>query len=112
MNNDYPKRGDIYWIDLDPTVGTETQKKRPCLILSNNIHNKKMPRVIAAPITSQTKVIFPFELLVQIRDKKGKIMLDQLRCFDKQRLKGKYWSLDEITMQEIEEKLKRLLDLT
>lgn len=109
--NDYPKRGDIYWVDLDPTVGTETQKKRPCLILSNNTHNKKMPRIIAAPITSQIKNVFPFEALVQIKNHQGKVMLDQLRCFDKQRLKGKYWELDALIMQEIEEKLKILLAL-
>lgn len=111
MKNEYPERGDVYWIDLDPTVGTETQKKRPCVILSNNIHNKKMPRVIAAPLTSQIKTLFPFEQLVQVKDKKGKIMLDQLRCFDKQRLKGKFWKLDVLEMQEVEEKLKGLLDL-
>lgn len=111
MKNDYPKRGDIYWIDLDPTIGTETQKKRPCIILSNNVHNNKMPRVIAAPITSQTKNVFPFEMLIQLKDKQGKVMLDQLRCFDKQRLRGKYCEADALDMQEIEEKLKGLLDL-
>jgi mRNA interferase MazF len=111
MKNDYPKRGDIYWIELDPTVGTETRKKRPCLILSNNIHNKKMPRVIAAPITSQIKTVFPFEMVIQVKDKQGKVMLDQLRCFDKQRLQGKYCELDLIVMKEIEDRLKGLLDL-
>ncbi len=111
MRDDYPRRGEIYWIDLDPTIGTETQKKRPCLILSNNIHNKKMPRVIAAPITSQVKTIFPFEVFVQVKDKSGKVMLDQLRCFDKKRLKGKCWDLDEAAMQEVEEKIMILLNL-
>ncbi len=111
MKNEYPRRGEIYWINLDPTIETETQKKRPCIILSNNIHNKKMPRVIAAPLTSQIKNVFPFEILIQVKDKQGKVMLDQIRCFDKQRLKGRYWELDAVAMQEIEEKLKGLLDL-
>lgn len=111
MKYDYPRWGEIYWIDLDPTIGTETQKRRPCLILSNNVHNKKMPRVIAAPITSQIKVIFPFEVAVQVQSKPGKVMLDQLRCFDKKRLKGQYCELDAKTMYEVEEKIKLLLNL-
>lgn len=111
MKNDYPKKGDIYWIDLDPAIGTETQKKRPCVILSNNIHNRKMTRIIAAPITSQVKNLFPFETLVLVKGKQGKVMLDQLRCFDKQRLQSKYWELDSLVMQEIEDKLKILFDL-
>ena len=50
--NEQPKRGDVYWIILDPTFGTETQKTRPGVILSNNAQNSKSPRVIIAPITS------------------------------------------------------------
>lgn len=109
MKNDYPKRGEIYWIDLDPTAGTETQKKRPCLILSNNIHNRKMARIIAAPITSQIKTLFPFEVIVRVKEREGKVMLDQLRCFDKRRLKGKLWELNAETMGDVEEKIKILL---
>jgi len=64
---DYPKRGEIYWIQLDPTVGTEIQKTRPCLILSNNSQNKKGTRVIAAPITSKLKTLYPFEAKLIIK---------------------------------------------
>lgn len=109
--NNFPKRGEVFWIDLDPTIGTETKKLRPCVILSNNVHNKFMPRIVAAPITSQVKSIYPLELLVNVKDKPGKIMLDQVRCFDKQRLKGKLFEFDQDVMIEIEMKLKDLLDL-
>lgn len=48
----HPKRGDIYWVSFDPSQGTETQKTRPAVIISNNIFNKNLNRVIVAPITS------------------------------------------------------------
>ena len=110
--NDHPKRGDIFWISLDPTVGSETQKTRPCVIISNNAQNKKSPRVIMAPITSKVKTIYPFEAAVMVNGKEGKAMLDQIRAVDKARLTGKITSIDILTMLEIEKALKIALALT
>lgn len=107
----FPKRGDVYWIELDPAIGTETKKKRPCVILSNNSHNKHMSRVVAAPITSQIKTVYPFEIVVQVKEQTGKIMLDQIRCFDKQRINGKLGEFNQTTMQEIEARLKLLFNI-
>lgn len=89
-NNDkHPLRGDLYWIELDPTLGTEIKKTRPCLILSIDAYNKKMPRVIIIPITSQIQNIHPFQVPVEVSGKAGKVMTDQVRCVDKRRMKGK-----------------------
>src|SRR5262245_7640787 len=111
MNN-YPKRGDVYWISLDPTVGSETQKTRPCVIISNNAQNKKSSRIIIAPITSNASKIYPFEAAVEILGKKGKAMLDQLRGVDKQRLGNYVTSLDTLIMLEVDTALKVALALT
>jgi mRNA interferase MazF len=108
---DYPKRGDIYWIQLDPTVGTETRKTRPCLILSNNSQNKKGLRVIAAPITSKLKTIYPFEAKIIINGRECKAMLDQIRAVDRQRITHKIDSIDLFTMMEVEEALRIALAL-
>lgn len=108
---DYPKRGDIYWLQLDPTVGTEIQKTRPCLILSNNSQNKKGLRVIAAPITSKVKTVYPFEAKITIKGKECKVLLDQLRALDKQRINSKIDSIDSQTMIQVEDALKIALDL-
>lgn len=106
------KRGDVYWISLDPSIGSETKKTRPCVILSNDAQNKKSSRIIIAPITSNTQKIYPFEARVDILGKEGKVMLDQLRCVDKVRL-GKYAiSFDMITMLEIEKALKVALAIS
>ncbi len=106
------KRGEVYWISLDPTIGSETKKTRPCVILSNDAQNKKSSRIIIAPITSNTQKIYPFQAQVEVLGKDGKVMLDQLRSVDKARL-GKYaTSFDLVTMLEIETALKVALALS
>lgn len=109
---DYPKRGDIYWMQLDPTIGTEIQKSRPCLILSNNSQNKKGLRVIAAPMTSKVKKVYPFEAKIIVKGKECKVLLDQIRSLDNQRIKGKIDSIDLQTMLQVEEALKIALALS
>lgn len=109
--NRYPKRGDVYWISLDPALGSETQKTRPCVIISNDAQNKKSSRIIIAPITSNASKIYPFEAPVDVMGREGKAMLDQLRGVDKARL-GKYvTSFDSQTMFAIDTALKIALGL-
>ena len=106
-----PKRGDVFWISFDPTVGTEVKKTRPAVILSNNLFNKHLPRLLVVPITSNTARVFDFESLVSIHGKKGKAMLDQLRAVDKSRLGKKICSLTFEEIQDIERALKEALAL-
>ena len=82
------KRGDVYWVTLDPTIGTEIQKTRPCLIISPDDMNKILPRVIIAPITSKGQPLGCRHELV-FNNKPAKILLDQIRTVDKQRLNSK-----------------------
>jgi mRNA interferase MazF len=110
MMNNFPKCSEIYWIELDPTVGSEAKKRRPCVILSNNAYNKYSPRVIAAPITSQIKSIYPCEILVDVSGRSGKVMLDQIRSFDKLRLLGKLGQLEPSTMEQIGNAFKNLFN--
>lgn len=101
-----PKRGDIYWVSFDPSQGTEVQKTRPAVIISNDMFNKNLNRVIVAPITSNIKNIFDFDCEVTVQGKKGKIMLDQLRTVDKSRLISNIQSIDSETLENLEEALK------
>lgn len=105
------RRGDVYWVNLDPTVGTEINKKRPAVIVSNDTGNEYSNRVIVAPITSKASRIFPFEVLVTVKDKTGKALLDQIRSIDKVRLDSKIDHLDSVTMLEIDIALKKVLAL-
>jgi mRNA interferase MazF len=81
------KRGQVYWVTLDPTVGTEIAKTRPCVIISANDMNAALPRVLVAPITSKGQAL-GCRPEVTLVGKQGRILLDQIRCVDKLRLKG------------------------
>lgn len=110
--NKYPKRGEVYWVNLDPTIGSEINKKRPCVVVSNNAGNEASSRVIVAPITSSAKHVYPFEVKVEIEKREGKILLDQVRSIDKKRLSGQLAFLDQETMKAVDKALKVALSLS
>ena len=87
------KRGEVYWVNLDPTVGAEIQKTRPCLVVSPDDMNAVLPRVIIAPITSKGQAL-GCRPEVNIGGKQGRVLLDQIRCVDKIRLSGKLGEVD------------------
>jgi mRNA interferase MazF len=94
---------EIVLVNLDPTVGSEIKKTRPCVIISPNEMNKYLNTVVIAPMTSQSKK-YPTRVPVNHNSKKGWIVLDQIRTIDKQRI---IKTLDNLTEKEIEEvKLK------
>ena len=88
------KRGDVYWVNLDPTVGTEIKKTRPCLIVSPDDLNDALPRVIIAPLTSKGQKL-GCRPEVNFNGKNTRILLDQIRTIDKQRLLGKMGEIDK-----------------
>lgn len=93
------KRGDIYYAELNPVIGSEQGGKRPVLIISNDIGNKHSPTVIVAPITSRvhTKAKLPTHTLIKDfegLDKNSIILLEQIRTIDKQRLREYLGTLD------------------
>ena len=81
------KRGDIYFADLDPAVGTDTKKKRPVLIVSNNANNKMAKTVTIIPLTSNVKKVYPFEVLIDKQgsglSKSSKVQCHQIRTISK-----------------------------
>ena len=80
-----PARFAIYWVNLDPTIGAEAKKTRPCIIVSPDSLNKGLNTVIVAPMTSTIKN-WPFRVNITHKGKEGQIMLDQLRVISKERL--------------------------
>lgn len=81
-------RSDVYWVELEPTVGSEIKKTRPCLIISPDDMNSALPRVIIAPVTSKGQPLGCRPEVI-FKGKKGRILLDQIRTVDKKRLKSK-----------------------
>lgn len=92
------KQYQIVLVNLDPTVGSENKKTRPCVIISPNEMNKYLNTVIIAPITTQSKK-YPTRIEVKHDSKNGWIVLDQIRTVDKQRI---FNALDSLTKKEIE----------
>ena len=90
---DTVRRGAVYWVNLDPTVGAEIQKKRPCLVVSPDDMNAVLPRVIVAPITSRGQPL-GCRPEVFVGGKPGRVLLDQLRSVDKSRLAAKLGEID------------------
>ena|SRR3990167_8898718 len=109
--SEYPKRGDIYWVNLDPTVGSEINKRHPCLVVSNDIGNEVSSRVIVALITSSVKNVYPFEVKVEVNGRQGKVLLDQVRTLDKQRFSKKIGCIDAKSMILVNKALKIALAL-
>lgn len=98
-----PKRGEIYLVSFDPTVGVEIQKTRPALILQNDIANEHSPITIVAAITSQfDDTLYPTEVLVQPPEGRltvnSVVLLNQIRSIDKQRLVKRLGKLTDQTM--------------
>lgn len=106
-----PKRGDIYWVSLDPTQGSEIKKTRPAVIISNNSCNRYGARVVVLPVTSNVETLYPGEALISVNGKPARVLGDQIRSLDKSRLQSKIGSLTSIELSAIDEALRITLDL-
>lgn len=94
------KRGDIWLVNLDPTVGSKIQKSRPCVVVSPAELNDKLRTVIVAPMTSKGFAA-PFRVPVTHAGTKGQIVLDQLRTVDKLRLVKKLGAVTAKTLSAV-----------
>jgi mRNA interferase MazF len=109
-------RGDIFYADLNPVIGSEISKTRPVLVISNDINNKFSNTVTVIPISSsKDKKIYPFEVFLKALDTKLKndsiAKVNQIRTIDKQRLRNKIASLNTLIISEIEQAICIHLDL-
>ena len=97
------KRGEVWWVAFDPAVGSEIQKTRPAIIVSNDSANRNLKRVVVVPLTTNTSRVFPGEARVNVAGEFCKAMSDQLMAADKLRLKEKLATLSKSDMLEVEQ---------
>lgn len=110
------RRGEIYYADLSPTVGSEINKRRPVLIVSNDANNRAANTVTVLPITSNVSRVYPFEVLVSPREsglpKPSKAQAQQIRTISKERLRGgAVGRVSAALMRKAEEAMRLHLDL-
>ena len=87
------KRFQVYLVNLDPTIGHEIKKTRPCLVISPNEMNRHIGTVIVAPMTTKGRN-YPTRIKCSFQDKKGQVVLDQIRTVDKKRLVKKLGTIN------------------
>lgn len=93
-------RFDVFIVILDPTVGSEIRKTRPCLIISPDEMNRHISTVIVAPMTTKGRS-YPTRVACNFQDKEGRIVLDQIRTVDKSRLARKIGQINEEAQKEV-----------
>ncbi|MET0397614.1 MAG: type II toxin-antitoxin system PemK/MazF family toxin [Longimicrobiaceae bacterium] len=101
------KRFDVFLANLDPTVGSEIQKTRPCLVVSPDEMNRSIRTVIVAPMTTKGRP-YPTRIACRFDGKEGQVVLDQIRTLDKLRLIKRLGRLDEQTQDEVLSALAQL----
>ena len=107
---DFPQRSEVWLVSLDPTVGSEIKKTRPCVIISPDETNRLLKTVIVAPLTTTIKN-YPTRINVIFQDKKGSVVLDQIRAVDKTRLLKKIGTVSEKEISSIANFLVKMFTL-
>jgi mRNA interferase MazF len=105
------KRGEVWWVEFDPAVGSEIRKTRPAVIVSNDAANRNLSRVVVVPLTSSTGRQYPGEALVVVDGQNSKAMADQIMAADKVRLKSQLGTVNKADMQAVEDAIRVHLGL-
>lgn len=105
------KRGEIWWINFDPSVGQEVSKKRPGILVSNDVSNKYLQRYQVVPLSTQVDKLYPSETLVKVKGKDNKAMADQLTTISELRFMEKIGKVTKNELKEIERIIRLQLDL-
>ena len=95
------RRGEVWWVAFDPSLGSEIRKTRPAVIVSNDAANEALARVVVVPMTSNTTRVYPGEALVMVENHQSKIMADQIMAADKRRLQSRLGRLSAQDMEKV-----------
>ncbi len=107
-----PRRGEVYWVTLDPTVGSKIRKTRPAVVVSNDACNRYGGRVVVLPITSHVESLYPGEARIRVAGKPGRALGDQIRSIDKMRLRQRIGTLNAVEIADIDDALRITLGLS
>lgn len=104
-------RGDIFWVDLNPTTGSEINKQRPCVLVGATPINQARHTVVIVPLSTSAKARPPITILVSCLNKQVTAVCDQIRTVDKSRLKGFIGTLSDMDLNSLDDGLRQVLSL-
>lgn len=107
----HPRRGEIWWVRLDPTLGSETGKRRPCLIVGTNVLNERRRTVVIVPLSTAPQAAPPLLVPVVCAGQRAVAVVDQIRAVSKQRLDRRIGELPVDHLAAVEEALRLVLEL-
>ena len=106
-----PRRGDVHWVALDPTLGTEIRKTRPAIVISNDSCNAFGSRVVVIPVTSNVDTLYPGEAKIELRGRPARALGDQIRSIDKTRVRSRIGRLTRQELLDVEDAVRITLAL-
>ena len=106
-----PRRGEIWWARLDPTVGSEIKKTRPCLVISSTVTTERRRTVVVIPLSSSTRPAPPLTVRVKCAGRQAVAVIDQMRAIAKERLTKRIEDVSPEQLMAIEDSLREVLEL-
>jgi mRNA interferase MazF len=106
-----PERGDIWWVALDPTLGSEIRKTRPCVVMSIRVLNERRRTVIVVPLSSSPKASPPILIPVSCGGQPAVAVSDQIRAVAKERLRNRLGTVNTVEMAALEDGLRQIMQL-
>lgn len=106
-----PKRGEVWWVNLDPAIGSEIKKSRPCLVMTSDIVNARRRTVVVVPLSSSPQAAPPLLVPISGLGRQAVAVIDQIRAVDKQRFSGVMGRVSAREFAAVEEALREVLEL-
>lgn len=106
-----PQRGEIWWVSLDPTQGSEIKKTRPCLVITSNTLNRLRQTVVVIPFSTAARAHPPLTINVTCQGKKAVAVIDQVRAIAKHRLRAKIESATPQIIESVTQSLAQILEM-